>query len=402
MSFCLLAIPAAALPHPAFADNTCPIIFVHGFAGWGPQEFGDTYYWGGDWSVQQLLEEEGFTVFVADVGPFSSNWDRAVELFYQIRGGQVDYGAEHSSRYGHEQRPEGKCYANALYPQWDADHPVHFVGHSMGGQTIRILAALLHGSCPQCRNVLRDRGGTVFTPGTGWIKSITTISTPHNGSSLFSIADNPMLIAGIILGAAGLRLNEPFSPEMFDFDLEHWNFSIEDNETLKQYLLKVGELFESTEDFSIHELTPEGATKLNAWANLSTMDNSTYFFSYSNEQSHPGPLDLFYMPDIGIKTSLRATSSVIGLTPEAYDLLGAGPMWRENDGLVNTYSMSAPLSGCGDGFVMYDGVPRRGSWNFMGKLPSDHFDIIGHSIELSEPSIQLFYRDLASFLWSLE
>ena len=28
-------------------------------------------------------------------------WDRAVELFYQIKGGTVDYGKEHSALHGH-------------------------------------------------------------------------------------------------------------------------------------------------------------------------------------------------------------------------------------------------------------------------------------------------------------
>ena len=30
-----------------FAQNNYPIVFVHGFMGWGPGEMGDYNYWGG-------------------------------------------------------------------------------------------------------------------------------------------------------------------------------------------------------------------------------------------------------------------------------------------------------------------------------------------------------------------
>ena len=38
----------------------------------------------------------------ASVSAFGSNYDRAVELYYYIKGGRVDYGAAHAAKYGHE------------------------------------------------------------------------------------------------------------------------------------------------------------------------------------------------------------------------------------------------------------------------------------------------------------
>ena len=70
----------------------------------------------------------------------SSVWDRAVELFWQIKGGRVDYGAEHAARHGHARY--GRKFAG-LYREWDAAHPVHLIGHSMGGQTVRMLVQML-------------------------------------------------------------------------------------------------------------------------------------------------------------------------------------------------------------------------------------------------------------------
>ena len=43
---------------------------------------------------------------------FGSNYDRAVELYYYIKGGTVDYGAAHAAKYGHDRY--GKTYAGRI------------------------------------------------------------------------------------------------------------------------------------------------------------------------------------------------------------------------------------------------------------------------------------------------
>ncbi|MFC6659765.1 hypothetical protein [Deinococcus multiflagellatus] len=63
----------------------------------------------------------------------SSNWDRAAELYAQIKGGCVDYGAAHAAQHGHARTDSAKCYPG-FYPQWDAAHPVNLLGHSMGAR----------------------------------------------------------------------------------------------------------------------------------------------------------------------------------------------------------------------------------------------------------------------------
>lgn len=36
------------------------------------------------------------------------------------------------------------CYWDAgHYPEWDEDHPIHFVGHSAGAQVVRVLQQML-------------------------------------------------------------------------------------------------------------------------------------------------------------------------------------------------------------------------------------------------------------------
>ena len=83
-----------------FSQNKHPVILVHGFMGWGPDEMGSYKYWGGKYDIEERLREDGFEVYTANVGPVSSNWDRAVELYYQIKGGQVNYGKIQSEKYG--------------------------------------------------------------------------------------------------------------------------------------------------------------------------------------------------------------------------------------------------------------------------------------------------------------
>ena len=82
----------------AYCQNTAPVILIHGFLGWGREEMAGYYYWGGRMDLEAELRDAGFEVYTVSVGPISTNWDRAIEAFYQIKGGQVDYGNEKAHR----------------------------------------------------------------------------------------------------------------------------------------------------------------------------------------------------------------------------------------------------------------------------------------------------------------
>ncbi|MFR1189207.1 MAG: hypothetical protein ACLSDI_01565 [Oscillospiraceae bacterium] len=92
----LCVIPAAA------ADRTCPsseedpVVFVHGLMGWGQRAGINSMlpYWGmTTGSLTSYLNSLGYETYSATVGPISSAWDRACELYAQFTGTTVDYGA---------------------------------------------------------------------------------------------------------------------------------------------------------------------------------------------------------------------------------------------------------------------------------------------------------------------
>ena len=66
-------------------------------------------------NIRQDLEENGYKAYEASISAFGSNYDRAVELYYYIKGGRVDYGAAHAAKYGHERY--GKTY-EGIYKDW--------------------------------------------------------------------------------------------------------------------------------------------------------------------------------------------------------------------------------------------------------------------------------------------
>src|SRR5438067_1327566 len=194
----LLALASLLCADPAAANSNDPVVLVHGALGFGPDTIpGNNFlYWGGYHSIAALLQtyHGPHTVFTAAVGPIASNWDRAAELYAQIKGGCVDYGATHVVKHGYPgevQKPPGKCWAAdparnpehyplAFYPQWDARHPIHMIGHSQGGTTIRALIQLLEHGSPDGD----EGGGELYRGGkTGWVRSVVTLSAPHKGTT---------------------------------------------------------------------------------------------------------------------------------------------------------------------------------------------------------------------------
>ena len=130
-----------------YGANKYPIILIHGFLGWGKEELGEFNYWGGKNNIEQYLRDKGYEVYSVSLGPISSSYDCAVETFYQIKGGQLDYGTNYSEKLNIIQKPINKYY-KGFFPEWSAQNPIHIIAHSQGGQTARVLEFLLNSTDP--------------------------------------------------------------------------------------------------------------------------------------------------------------------------------------------------------------------------------------------------------------
>ena len=369
------------------ASNNYPIILVHGFIGWGRDEMNGYYYWGGKMDLESYLRSMGYDVYTVSVGPISSNWDRAVEMFYQIKGGSVDYGKTHSEKFKINQFPDKNF--KGLYPEWDENHPVHIIAHSQGGQTARVLEHLLYSSFNEEKSELLNM------PHTGWIKSITTISTPHSGTTLSdTIIDFFPILQGLVKWFGFVEGTG--AEDFYDFDLEQWGLKKGDNESNKSYIKRLSKSpLNETKNFSSWDLSCQGAQEFN---DIYKINNSVYYFSYPNSSTKLSNAGT-HVPDDNISLELWLFAYMIGKQKEV------DPVWHENDGVVNTYSMKYPIFSNGVPYPHrnFDGTAHSGIWQIMETINLDHHQVVGHRLGKDKyPHLLSIYIDICKRLYTLD
>ncbi|GAB9473391.1 Lipase 2 [Globisporangium polare] len=196
-----------------------PVVFIHGVFGYGRQRplwnLGSPPYW-----PEQHLREINANHVIVDVGVASSDHDRACEVFYQLFGGRVDYGEQHSREANHNRY--GLTFTAPLHPQWSASQPVHLVGHSFGATTAIELYQLI---CEDFFNVGSDHL---------WIRSIVSIAGPLTGTTLSHMmglpgAHGPMQPFSIAhcmsIGVAlwfKLTTKIPLLKDAYDLRMDQW------------------------------------------------------------------------------------------------------------------------------------------------------------------------------------
>lgn len=359
-----------------------PIVLIHGFLGFDAETIIKFPYWGGTVDLEAELRAQGLPVYTAAVGPISSNWDRVCELYAFIRGGRVDYGASHAERYGHARF--GREFPG-ICPQWGEVSSstgtigkVHLIGHSMGGQTARLLVELLENGDPEERAYQQDNRSPLFEGGHSWVKSVTTISTPHDGTTLVYDFDRIGFMEKImfrLLATVSLNRDEP----ALDLMIEHWKPVKNTDESFESFVQRAirDELWQNTNDFCYYDLSPEGASELNRRMNTSP---EVYFFSWGTSRTEAGEKNGHHVPQSGMNLPLIGNAKYMGSLEELPSICGEDPsIWWESDGIVNTCSMDGPTLGSADMIVswsMDSDIPEKGIWNFMGTLkPEDHWQI---------------------------
>eukprot|EP00249_Psilotum_nudum_P023292 c28821_g1_i10 orf=284-1351(-) len=284
------------------------------------------------------------SIIVADLGSLTSIHDRACELFYFLKGGTVDYGAEHSEKYCHSQY--GRTYAKGQHPNWDEDHPVHFVGHSVGVQVIRLLQQMLADKKFEGReNTSAD-----------WVLSVTCVSGALNGTTRAYIdgmrPGDGLCIKSIsilqFLRVATLIcewLDISILKRNYSFGFEHFNLSFRKSGLsglAKAMRGQTGPF--ATGDWILPDLCIQQAIRLNR--SLETHCN-TYYWSYATQGT-------------GRFLGLTIPSSILEIHPvlliRSWQMARWRPPpqerppypgfkheeWRDNDGALNTISMLYP------------------------------------------------------------
>ncbi|MBC8312248.1 MAG: lipase [Candidatus Marinimicrobia bacterium] len=370
-----------------FSANNHPIFLIHGFFGWGRDEMNGHYYWGGNNDFQTDLQNVGYDVFTLSVGPISSNWDRAAEAYAQIKGGCVDYGKRHSQEYGIIQQPNNKCY-DGLYPEWDEHNPIHLIGHSQGGLTARMLEHLL-------MNEIKGEQSNLFSKNEGWIKSITTISTPHDGTTLAPIVMDIFPFAQTIASWVGSIDSETIT-EFYNFDLEQWGLQKRDGEKNKAFWKRIkSSKIKESKNFSSWDLSLEGSKQFNTHY---VTNQDTYYFTFSTYATYKQDKSEKHIPDSSMRWFIWPAGLLIGQSEKA------DKSWYKNDGIVNTTSMYAPSTGKNGPapFKLFDGVVEKGIWQSIETLHMDHHHVIGGHIPESESSeVFKIYLEHCSLLYSL-
>ncbi|WP_368863342.1 YSIRK-targeted triacylglycerol lipase [Staphylococcus hominis] len=373
--------------------NQDPIILVHGFNGFtddiNPNVL--SHYWGGDkLNIRQDLEQNGYNAYEASISAFGSNYDRAVELYYYIKGGTVDYGAAHAERYEHERY--GKTY-EGVYKDWQPGQKVHLVGHSMGGQTVRQLEELLRNGSQEEIEYQKTHGGDISPLLQGghdnMVSSITTLGTPHNGTHAADELGNEALVRQVVFDL-GKRLGNKNS--RVDFGLSQWGLKQQPGESYISYLLRVknSKLWQS-KDNGFYDLTRDGATDLNRKTSLNP---NIVYKTYTAEATHPTLIGK-QKADYNMFLPFTVTGNVIGKATEKE--------WRENDGLVSVISSQHPFN---QAYTEATDTNQKGIWQVTPtKHDWDHVDFVGQDstdTKRSREELQQFWYDLADDLVQTE
>ena len=415
MAGSLLLLPAAAADTQQSGAERYPTIYVHGLMGWGEHDqiYAVTPYWGLTSDLMPYLTGKGYESYAASVGPLSSAWDRACELYAQLTGTTVDYGAAHAAEYGHARY--GVTYDKPLFEGWSADKKINLVGHSFGGATIRLFLDILADGSAEEQAAAKAAGTEVspfFQGGKAdWVYSLTTLAAPHNGTTFLECCGDMTQFAAEASTAMAKLLGISDFKGVYDFQLEQFGFYRKDGETVLEALDRVLHSdFLSHNDNVFRDLTIDRALELNDDIEIQP---NVYYFSYAGDKTCQS-------------TITGERTSAVDMTPlfvpfanqmcGYYDQTTAGGFridksWAPNDGLVNTVSALYPTDSAGrcltqsgkTGYVQQDGYSnvdyQPGVWNVMPVRHYDHGNFIAGMpvpdlASQSIPALRQFYLSL--------
>tara|TARA_B000000565_G_scaffold176323_1_gene133614 strand:- start:569 stop:1393 length:825 start_codon:yes stop_codon:yes gene_type:complete len=247
----------------------------------------------------------------------------------------------------------------------------------MGGQTARMLQYLLSQEffTDEITNQ-KEQSNLLGNIHNGWIKSITSISTPHDGTTLTEIVTKTIPFIQYFVGVAGV-----IGTKFYDFDLSQWGFKMKNNESWTNYLnrMKQHSAWE-TKNISSWDLSLDGARELN---NRLQASPDVYYFSIVTSTTKKREFGPNHDPVENTSILIKTRSKLLGSRSGYWaDGSKTDSIWFENDGVVNTISMYGPSTGIygPDPLMQYEkgDLLIPGQWYWQKKPNMDHWSIIGH------------------------
>ncbi|MDU1498890.1 MAG: YSIRK-type signal peptide-containing protein [Staphylococcus epidermidis] len=312
--------------HQAQFKNQYPVVFVHGFLGFaGDNQFSlAPKYWGG-----------------------------------------TKYNIDRNLKYGHHRY--GRTY-KGIMRNWEPGKKIHFIGHSMGGQTIRQMEEFLRNGNQEEIEYQRQHGGTIsdlFTGGKdNMVASITTLGTPHNGTPAADKIGTRKLVKETIN-----RIGRLSGGKDVDIDLgfSQWGLKQQPNESYIDYAERVSKSkIWNTEDQAVNDLTTQGAEKINQQTSLNP---NIVYTTYTGSATHTGPLGN-ELPNSSEILLLNLTSRIIGKD--------ANKEIRPNDGVVPVISSQHPSNQAFKKVDDHTPATDKGVWQVRPvQYDWDHLDLVG-------------------------
>ena len=365
-----------------------PYIFVHGMGGWAPgNRFYDlSPYWGGglwinDTDLIKILNEKGIEAYAPAVGPLSSAWDRTCELYAQLMGTVVDYGEAHSKAHGHDRYGfsyEGKAI---MGEPWNMKDKINLVGHSFGGETVRLFTSLMAFGCEEELAVTGENTSELFKGGHDSVHSCITLSSPHNGSQVANYLVDPqftMLLLATAINAIGGIFGNNFL--VFSFQLSQFGLTPAQDESRALPDFEGIYNFYKYNDNVGYDLTLRGARELNEKIKLAP---DTYYYSYSTCTTKEGTFGIRYS-DSSLNPIFYISSAMLALTTGAtIDGIKIEGDWTLNDGIVPLASALYPDTDAATARDYEDALAagekiETGRWYYLDTMyGTDHFDFCG-------------------------
>ena len=365
-----------------------PYIFVHGMGGWGSDVpyYSLSPYWGGgllpgsETDIVRILNENGIEAYAPSVGPLSSAWDRACELYAQLTGTVVDYGEAHSKAHGHDRFGFSYVGKATMGEPWNLKDKINLVGHSFGGATVRLFTSLLaFGNADEIAATGKETS-PLFTGGHDCVHSCITLSAPHNGSQVANQLVDPevtMLLMATALNFIGMIFGNNFL--VFAFQLGHMGLTPKQDQFRAFFSPKGIKSFCNANDNCGYDMTLRGAAELNEEIKLSP---STYYYSYTTENTWD--VSASVLPSKGLSPIFYISSIMLASAKgETVDGIKIEGDWALNDGIVPLASARYPS--CDSETALSYGKEiekgnriRPGRWYYFETMTGmDHFDFCG-------------------------